>query len=147
MDPFEFYAQVYGIDSFVAVATEPAVSAAAESLSIHQPQPWIVFTTTLTKSEYQAYSVMFGKITAALGLRANEFTLCLQDSTQAIPNGVNVCVAFGGPQMGWQESSETTKHLVVSSLQDMAQNPELKKSAWSLLKQAMDYRIDEGRAF
>ena len=134
MDPFEFYSQVYGIDSFISVATETTASVDTAS----QPQPWIVFTSNLTKSQYQPYSEMFGKITAALGLKADEFFLCLQD--QSIPDSVRVHVAFGGPQMGWQESSETTKQRVVSSLQDMAQNPELKKSAWSFLKQIMDCR-------
>jgi hypothetical protein len=148
MNPFEFYSQVYGIDSFIVATAGPSVSATAESSTTPQPQPWIVFTTSLSKSQYQPYSEMFDKITAALGLRTNEFELFLQGSTQPVSNEAKVCVVFGGPQIGWQETNETIKRLVVSSLQDMAQNPELKKSAWSFLKQVMDYRrIDEGRAF
>jgi hypothetical protein len=141
MNPFEFYSQVYGIESFVGAPSGqaeagPVVSAKAETLP--SAQPWLAFTTNLTNSEFQAYSEMFGKITTALGLSAHEFALYLQD--QSIPDGVSVHVAFGGSQMGWQETSETTKQLVVSSLQDMAQNPELKKSAWSFLKKIMDHR-------
>ena len=74
-----------------------------------------------------------------MGLKANDFALCLRDSHQML-EGTQVSVAFGGIEQGWQETSELPKKLVVPSLQDMAQNPELKKSAWSLLKQAMDCR-------
>lgn len=147
MDPFEFYSQVYGIESFVAVATAPTVSAVAESHPALQPHPWIEFTSDLTTSEFKAYSEMFGKITAAMGLKANDFALCLRDSQQML-KGTQVSVAFGGAEQGWQVTNELPKKLVVPSLQDMAQNPELKKSAWSFLKQAMDrFGIDKGRAF
>ncbi len=148
MDPFEFYSQVYGIESFVIPTSAPTVTAGIRSPSAAVPQPWIVFTSFLTTSEFQAYREMFAKITGAMGLKAHEFALSLQDVTPSITNETQVRVAFGGNEQGWQETSGLQKNLVVSSLQDMAQNPELKKSAWTFLKQAMDCRrIDEGRAF
>ena len=140
MNPFEFYSQVYGIESFVIPTSAPTVTAGILSPSAAVPQPWIVFTSSLTTAEFQAYREMFGKITGAMGLKAHEFALILQDLTPPISNETQVRVAFGGDEQGWQETSDLQKHLVVSSLQDMAQNPELKKSAWSLLKQAMDCR-------
>ncbi len=148
VNPFDYYLQVYGIDSFVIPTSAPTATAGILSPSAAGPQPWIVFTSSLTTAEFHSYREMFAKITRAMGLKPHEFALSLQDLPPPVSNETRVRVAFGGDEQGWQETSGLQKHLVVSSLQDMAQNPELKKSAWSFLKQAMDHRrIDQGRAF
>ena len=146
MNPVDFYMQVYGLDNVVmpVVPVEKHQEVAPAQLSEvarQRPSPWVVFMSDLKINEFPAFQEMFAKITAALGLQSDEFSILLQDSDQQIPEGARVCVAFGGMQMGWVEASNSPyKLLVVSSFQEMAQNPELKKSAWSFLKQIMDHR-------
>jgi hypothetical protein len=135
MDPFEFYSQVYGLDSVIM----PVTAAPPQARPI--TAPWLVFTSSLSPDEFQTHSEMFYKITAAMGLKEHEFSLQLQNATLQIQPSTQVLVSFGGTQVGWNNAGGSVlKNLTVPSLEDMARHPELKKTAWTLLKQTLDFR-------
>lgn len=141
MNPVEFYMQVYGLESVIAPAVYADASAEPQ-LERAKTKPWILFSSDLTVSEFEVYREMFDKITVALGLKDGEFVMVLQDAVPAYSSqSLCVSVSFGGAQMGWSQSPENSSpHVVVSSFTEMAQNPELKKSAWSFLKKILDFR-------
>ncbi len=141
MNPVDFYMQVYGLESVVMPAVY-ADASAEPKLESGQATPWILFSSDLKISEFEVHREMFQKITAALGLKDGEFVMALQDAAPAYSaQSLRVSVSFGGAQMGWSHSPEaTTPSVVVSSFSEMAQNPELKKSAWSFLKKTLDFR-------
>lgn len=141
MNPVDFYMQVYGLESVVMPAVCAEVSSET-NLPFVEATPWILFNSDLKVSEFEVHREMFEKITAALGLKDGEFVLALRDVVPAYSaQSLRVSVSFGGAQMGWSHSPEaTTPSVVVSSFSEMAQNPELKKSAWSFLKKTLDFR-------